>query len=155
MKKLVTSGSLVVITSFLPFAAEAQTLQRILVMISDVMGMLIPMALSAALIAFFWGLAKFIWNSGSAETRQQGMSIMISGVAALFVMVSIWGLVARIAEVFCRYLLMMGEMLARNLPTILPVSERFLLGHLRVAVALAGETSFFLGCSLATPFFIL
>jgi hypothetical protein len=94
MKKLVTSGSLVVITSFLPFAAEAQTLQRILVMISDVMGMLIPMALSAALIAFFWGLAKFIWNSGSAETRQQGMSIMISGVAALFVMVSIWGLVA-------------------------------------------------------------
>lgn len=94
MKKLVASSSLVIAASFLPYVAGAQTLQRILVMVSDVMGMLIPMALSAALIAFFWGLAKFIWNSGSAETRQQGMSIMISGIAALFVMVSIWGLVA-------------------------------------------------------------
>jgi hypothetical protein len=94
MKKLAVSGSLVILTSFMPYVAGAQTLQRILVMISDVMGMLIPMALSAALIAFFWGLAKFIWNSGNAETRQQGMSIMISGIAALFVMVSIWGLVA-------------------------------------------------------------
>ncbi len=94
MKKLAASGSLVIAASFLPYVAGAQTLQRILVMVSDVMGMLIPMALSADLIAIIWGLAKFIWNSGSPETRQQGMSIMISGIAALFVMVSIWGLVA-------------------------------------------------------------
>lgn len=94
MNRILVSGSLVVVASLLPYATEAQTLQRILVMISDVMGMLIPMALSAALIAFFWGLAKFILASGNAETRSQGMSIMASGVGALFVMVSIWGIVA-------------------------------------------------------------
>jgi hypothetical protein len=94
MKKLVISSSALIIAALTPFVGEAQTLQRILVMISDVMGMLIPMALSAALIAFFWGLAKFIYQSGNAEKRAEGMSIMVSGVAALFVMVSIWGLVA-------------------------------------------------------------
>jgi hypothetical protein len=101
MKKLATSGSLVILTSMLPYVAGAQTLQRILVMVSDIMGMLIPMALSAALIAFFWGLAKFIWQgSSNAEKRAEGMSIMVTGVAALFVMVSIWGLVALLQRTF-------------------------------------------------------
>ncbi len=89
MKKIAFAFSL-----SMPSFVFAQTAQSVLSNIYDMLTMLIPITMSFALFAFFWGLAKFIWNSGSAEARSQGKSIMISGVAALFVMTSIWGLVA-------------------------------------------------------------
>lgn len=82
------------ICTLAPSLAFAQTAQSVLASIYEMLTMLIPIMMSFALFAFFWGLAKFIWNSGSAEARSQGKSIMISGVAALFVMTSIWGIVA-------------------------------------------------------------
>jgi hypothetical protein len=92
MKRIYLSGVAVTVASFLPYVAGAQTIQRILVMISDIMGLLIPMALAAALIAFFFGLAKFLWSG--PDEKKKGIDIMISGIMAMFVMVSIWGIVA-------------------------------------------------------------
>jgi uncharacterized membrane-anchored protein len=80
------------IALFAPMLAHAQTIQAILTKISDIMGLLIPMALSAALIAFFWGLTMYLFKSG--EDTESGRKIMINGILALFVMVSIWGIVA-------------------------------------------------------------
>lgn len=94
MKRIIYSGSTLVFASFLPYVAGAQTIQRILVMISDIMGLLIPMALAAALIAFFWGLAQFLFSGEAAENRQKGINIMMMGILSMFVMVSIWGIVA-------------------------------------------------------------
>lgn len=86
------SSAAAMISVFAPMLAHAQTIQAILTKVSDIMGLLIPMALSAALIAFFWGLTKFLWGGG--ESSEQGRTIMVNGVLALFVMVSIWGIVA-------------------------------------------------------------
>jgi hypothetical protein len=79
------------IALFAPMLAHAQTIQAILTKVSDIMGLLIPMALSAALIAFFWGMTKFLMKG---EGYQEGKDLMIGGILALFVMVSIWGIVA-------------------------------------------------------------
>ena len=49
---------------------------------------------------FFWGLVKFIFAAGNEESKADGKKIMIWGVVALFVMVSVWGLVRFIAETF-------------------------------------------------------
>jgi hypothetical protein len=79
------------IALFAPMLAHAQTIQAILTKVSDIMGLLIPMALSAALIAFFYGLASWLYKGANAE---EGKSMMLMGILALFVMVSIWGIVA-------------------------------------------------------------
>lgn len=54
---------------------------------------LIPIAFAAALLFFFWGLAKFILGAGDDEKRQAGRSMMFAGVVALFIMASILGII--------------------------------------------------------------
>lgn len=54
-----------------------------------------------ALVAFLWGLAKFIFRVGGDEKAvESGRTLMIWGVVALFVMVSVWGIVAFFEEAF-------------------------------------------------------
>lgn len=45
-----------------------------------------------ALVLFFWGLVQFIMKSGDAKLRDEGKKRMIWGIIALFVMVSIYGI---------------------------------------------------------------
>ncbi len=53
--------------------------------------LLIPVVSGLSLLAFFWGLAKFIF-SASEKTVADGKNLMIWGVVALFIMVSIFGI---------------------------------------------------------------
>ncbi|MEX0932474.1 MAG: hypothetical protein WDZ61_01080, partial [Parcubacteria group bacterium] len=47
-----------------------------------------------ALLAFFWGLAKFIFRVGGDENAvDEGRRIMTWGIIALFVMMSVWGII--------------------------------------------------------------
>ena len=55
--------------------------------------LLIPITAGLALVFFFWGLAKFILHAGSEEGRKEGVQVMKWGIVALFVIVSIWGIV--------------------------------------------------------------
>lgn len=47
-----------------------------------------------AIAVFFLGIIRYIFSSGNSERRKEGTQFMIYGVIALFVMVSVWGLVA-------------------------------------------------------------
>ncbi|MEX2010198.1 MAG: hypothetical protein WD874_00105 [Parcubacteria group bacterium] len=50
--------------------------------------------IAIALLGFFWGLAKFIFRVGGDEKAvEDGRRIMKWGILALFVMVSIWGII--------------------------------------------------------------
>jgi len=42
---------------------------------------------------FIWGLAFYILSAADEEKKKEGRNIMVWGVVALFVMVSVWGLV--------------------------------------------------------------
>ena len=59
----------------------------------DLIDTAIPVLVSAAVLVFFWGLAKFIRNSGNEKSHTDGRNLMIWGVIGLFVMVTVWGLV--------------------------------------------------------------
>lgn len=77
-----------------PVLASAQSLgnlETLLRSIGRLIGIALPIVVALALLAFFWGLVKFIF--GSAEGKTEGKTLMIWGVVALFVMVSVWGLV--------------------------------------------------------------
>lgn len=47
--------------------------------------------IAATVVAFFWGLFQFVFNE---EKKDDGKRIMLSGIGALFIMVSIWGIIA-------------------------------------------------------------
>lgn len=55
---------------------------------------LTTVAAGAALLVFFWGLVKFILKAGDEKGVEEGRRLMLWGIIALFIMVSVWGLVA-------------------------------------------------------------
>jgi hypothetical protein len=67
--------------------------------IGSVVALLIPFVVAIALLLFFWGLATFILAAGEDEGRRKGRQRMIWGVIALFVIISVWGIVAIIRQV--------------------------------------------------------
>jgi hypothetical protein len=96
MKKFII-GSALLLT---PAIALAQTLDSILSRIGGLINAATPIVVALALLYFFWGLATYILSAGNDEKKSEGRNIMIWGVIALFVMVSVWGLVAIIAQLF-------------------------------------------------------
>lgn len=87
-------------TFALPAFAFAATFNSIAAQVQDLLNLLIPILITLAVIYFFWGLANYILNSGDTEKKEEGRNIMIWGIVALFVMVSIWGLVGLIGSTF-------------------------------------------------------
>ncbi len=73
--------------------AAINSLQDLVIASGSLVGLLIPVAFSLAVLFFFWGLGKFIFYAGSDVQRAEGKQIMIWGVVALFVMASIWGII--------------------------------------------------------------
>src|SRR3989338_10689239 len=100
MKKFLTAALGVGALAFPLLALAATTLEGILGTIGQLIAVATPIIVALALLAFFWGLAVFIFNSGDAEKRKGGIQIMIWGIIALFVMVSIWGIVNTLQQTF-------------------------------------------------------
>ena len=61
-------------------------------------GTLIPIMFTIALLVFIWGVVKFIANAGNELKRSEGKRVMIGGIIALFVIASVWGIVAFIGK---------------------------------------------------------
>jgi hypothetical protein len=61
--------------------------------IRTIVDLLVPLVFTLALLGFFWGLARYLF-AGTDEGKVAGKQIMVWGIVALFVMASVWGLVA-------------------------------------------------------------
>ncbi len=89
MKKLILSA--LVIAPALASAQQLTNLGNLLTSVKRLVDSALPLVVGLALLGFFWGLAKFIFSGG--EDKEKGKNIMIWGIVALFVMMSVWGLV--------------------------------------------------------------
>jgi len=96
MKKFVIPAGVLL----LPGIALAATLEDVLNKFGDLINIAGPIVVGLALLYFFWGLANYIFSSDDPEKKESGRNIMIWGVIALFVMVSVWGLVNVISSTF-------------------------------------------------------
>lgn len=61
---------------------------------------IIPLLLTLAVAGFIWGIIQYFLNPDNEEKRKKGKSFMIWGLIALFVMISIWGLVGVLTSTF-------------------------------------------------------
>jgi uncharacterized membrane protein YidH (DUF202 family) len=68
-------------------------LRELIIKVGGLVSNLIVLVAGVALLAFFWGLFKFILNASNEKAKDDGKSIMIWGVVALFLMVSVWGII--------------------------------------------------------------
>jgi len=84
----------------LPGLAAAQTLLDTVGFLNALINSLVPLAISVALLAFFWGLITYLFSLGGDEGKKNGIKIMLYGVAALFVMVSVWGIINILRSTF-------------------------------------------------------
>src|SRR3989339_1151519 len=83
---------------FLPLVTLAQSddLEGVIGTVTRLLGSVIPIIFTIALIYFLWGLTQYI--GGDVSKKEVGRDIMIYGVIALFVMSAVWGLVAIVAN---------------------------------------------------------
>ncbi len=79
--------------SFIPAFAQAATLQTFIAVVGNIAGLAAAALVSLAFVAFFYGLAIYALNSGNDEKKEQGRGIMIWGTIAIFVLVTIWGII--------------------------------------------------------------
>lgn len=89
--KITTIALLVV-----PMAAHAQLtgVKDLITAVGRLINPLVAILIGVALLAFFWGLAKFVFRVGGDEKAvAEGKRIMLWGLLALFIMVSVWGII--------------------------------------------------------------
>ena len=98
MKKALIFSGIILTMPFVVFAQE--NIQGVVGTIGRLLDLLLPVVVVLALLYFFYGLAKYILASDSDEGRAAARNIMIWGIIALFVIVSVWGLVRIIQTTF-------------------------------------------------------
>ena len=85
------------VSAFLPALSFAQTggssLLSVLGLISKLINGIIPILLALAVLAFFWGLIQYLFANGSEADIAKGLKMMTAGIIAIFVMVSLWGII--------------------------------------------------------------
>jgi hypothetical protein len=93
---VVASGYLLMIFAPLPLLAQTpRTFSDVANIFVGYFTALIPILVGLAVALFFWGIVKYLWSAaGDIKAHEEGRKMMAWGVIAIFVMVSIWGIVA-------------------------------------------------------------
>ena len=99
MIKKITNFSLL-LSLFVPFFAQAQGVQQLISRFDNLLSGVPVVIFGIALVFFLWGLAKFILVAGDEKKIQEGKNLMIWGIVAIFVMVSIWGIIRALQVIF-------------------------------------------------------
>ena len=73
--------------------AAAEGIKGLISDVGNVMGIMQPILLGLSVVYFFWGIGQFILHdAGSEKTREDGKRKMMWGVIAIFVFISINGI---------------------------------------------------------------
>ena len=97
----------------LPMFVFAAGIDNLISMAQNILGRLVPLFISAAVVLFLYGVLTYIFSGGDEEKRAAGRQYMIYGIIAIFVMVSVWGLVNLLRDS-----LQLNQ--ANNVPNLLP-----------------------------------
>ncbi len=96
--KIVSVLSLITIppTTF----AAATSFEALVAQLIGYIKLLVPFIIALALLVFIWGIFKLVFSAGNDKDHTEGIKFMTWGIVSLFVMVSVWGLVAILTKTF-------------------------------------------------------
>lgn len=104
MKKNFSKAALLALITFFPAITLAVNtpgnFTDVVLIFVDLILAALPLVAGLSLLAFFWGLAKFILNAGSEQGREDGKQVMKWGILALFVTISIFGILTFLYDEF-------------------------------------------------------
>lgn len=110
MKKISQAISAFALTALLPVVAFAQgnpttsqagsNVNQLFDVISNLASRSIGILVTIALAVFFWGLVRYLFKLGGEKGAENGKSLMIYGLVALFIMVSVWGIINFVSSFF-------------------------------------------------------
>jgi len=83
-----------------PVFAEVKTFKELADRaVNTIIGPIVPLLIGLAVLVFLYGVLTFTFSEGGAK-KEEGKQYMIWGIVGLFVMVSVWGLVAILQGTF-------------------------------------------------------
>lgn len=91
MRRIIGFSSLSAAVLALPAAASAADLIGTLILVNRFLNGVVGVIITIAIIVFFWGLVRYLTDVG--EKKHEGLIMMFYGLIAIFVMVSIWGII--------------------------------------------------------------
>jgi ABC-type phosphate transport system permease subunit len=74
------------------FAQSQAGIQGLLQLVMNLISGLIPIVIGLAVLAFLWGVLQYV-VAKDEDKQKEARGVMLYGIIALFVMVSVWGLV--------------------------------------------------------------
>ena len=84
-----------------PVVAQAQNIESVTSLISSLVNYSIGILIGVAIIAFFWGLISYMFKTkGDQEGRKTATNLMVWGILAIFIMLSVFGLVRLLQNTF-------------------------------------------------------
>ena len=85
-------------------------------LIGCIISPLVMLMISLAIIIFIWGILKYMRAGDSEQIKSEGKEIMFWGIIGIFVIVSIWGIVAILSNTF-------GTSTGRTIPRDVTIPE--------------------------------
>ncbi len=102
MKKIAYLVSLIILSaSAIPAYAVVTTFKQMIdiVFINGILSPIVPLLIGLAVVVFIYGVLVLVFSEGG-EKREDGKKFMFWGIIGIFVMVSVWGLVAVLQGTF-------------------------------------------------------
>jgi len=96
---------LIVIGVSLPqFALAApKNFKELIDIFLNIIQSVIPVVVGLAVLAFFWGLAKYIFSQGNENIKIEGKNIMVWGLVGLFFIFSVYGVVRLFGSILPKF----------------------------------------------------
>ena len=83
------------------FAARAVTdFKSFICLLVDLINPILVLLSGLAVLAFLWGVTKYIWNAGNEGKKEEGRQVMVYGLIGLFVFFSFWGIIKVVQNTF-------------------------------------------------------
>lgn len=99
MRKTIGS-SIAAFTLASPLIAQAQSLNSAIGLVNSMINVAIGLLIGVAIIGFFVGLIRYLFTQGADKDQKSNVKLMIWGILAIAVMLSVYGLVRLLQNTF-------------------------------------------------------
>ena len=102
MNRLFTAYIPSLVLFFIPVVAFAapRTFGELVLVLVSLINAAVSVIIALAVLGFFWGVSKYMFSAQDTTKLEEGKKIMIWGIIALFVMVSVWGILNALSNTF-------------------------------------------------------